>query len=75
MNTGACPNKKCDDFIVYDSINGFPIKCSRCSEEITEKHYQQFKEIMQATRAHLDSLKMSNVACKCNSIRSKLIIR
>lgn len=64
MNTGACPNRRCDEFIDFYSNNAFPTKCIRCREEITEKHHQQFKEIMQATRAHLDSLKMSDVACK-----------
>lgn len=64
MNAAACPNQKCDEFIEFDSINGLPTKCNRCNEKITEKHYQQFKEITQATRLHLDSLKMSNVACK-----------
>lgn len=65
MNTGACPNKKCDEFIDYDSIKEFPTKCNRCNEDITEKHYQNFKEIMQTTRSHLEELKMSDVTCKC----------
>lgn len=63
MNTGACPNRKCDEFIDFDAIAQFPTKCIKCSEEITGKHHQQFKDIMQATRSHLDALKMSNVAC------------
>lgn len=67
MNAGACPNQKCDAFIEYNSINKLPSKCSKCSEQITEKDYQQFKDIMQATRSHLDSLKMSNVACKLDT--------
>lgn len=72
MNTGACPNKKCDEFIEFSAINSFPTKCIRCTEEITEKHYQQFKDIMQATRSHLDSLKMSNIACKYDLISESL---
>lgn len=65
MNAGACPNKKCNEFIDFDSVNTFPLKCKKCNERISEKHYQHFKEIVNASRIHLDSLKMSNVACKC----------
>lgn len=64
MNAGACPNPKCSEYIDFDSIKMYPTKCKKCGEEITEKHYQHFKDIMNATRTHLDSLKMSNIACK-----------
>lgn len=70
MNAGACPNQKCDAFIEFNSINKFPVKCSKCSEEVSENDHQQFKEIMHATRVHLDSLKSSKVACKHENLRT-----
>lgn len=64
MNSGACPNAKCNEFIDFDSIKIFPTKCKKCDEHITEKHNQHYKDIMYATRMHLDTMKMSSVACK-----------
>lgn len=64
MNAGACPNAKCQEFINFDSIKSYPAKCPKCDERITEKDNQCFKDIMQTTRMHLDSMKMSSVACK-----------
>lgn len=71
MNAGACLNAKCTEYIDYDSIKIYPTKCQKCNELITKKNYQQFKEILNTTKTHLDSLKSSSVACKI-SISLKL---
>lgn len=68
MNAGACPNAKCSEYIDFDSIKTYPAKCRKCDEEITENQYQHFKDIMSATRSHLDGMKMSNVACKLSYV-------
>lgn len=68
MNAGACPNAKCAEFIDFESMTTFPTKCKTCDEVITEKHCQHFKDMMYATRMHLDKMKMSSVACKFNII-------
>ncbi|XP_031626334.1 histone-lysine N-methyltransferase SMYD3 [Contarinia nasturtii] len=62
MNAGACPNAKCQAFISFDTIKSYPTKCAKCNECISEKDAQRFKDIMQTTRMHLDSMKMSSVA-------------
>lgn len=65
MNAGACPNfVRCNEFIDFESVKKYPTKCQRCDERITNKHYQQYKDIMLQTRMHLDSMKMASVACK-----------
>lgn len=64
MNAGACANKQCNEYIDFDSIGAYPTSCKKCGERITESHHRQFKEIMSATRMHLDKMKMSSVACK-----------
>lgn len=66
MNAGACPNEKCNEYIDFELLKKYPANCMKCDESITLSHYQQFKDIMQATRMHLDSMKMSSVACKMN---------
>ncbi|XP_055307326.1 histone-lysine N-methyltransferase SMYD3 isoform X2 [Sitodiplosis mosellana] len=62
MNAGACSNAKCNEFIDFESLKKYPTNCKKCDERITAKHYQQFKDVMHATRMHLDSMKMSSVA-------------
>lgn len=64
MNAGACSNAKCTEFIDFDSIKTFASKCRTCDEPITRRNYQRYQDVMSATRHHLDSLKMSDVACK-----------
>lgn len=64
MDAGACPNTKCHESINFESLKNYPTNCKKCDERITVKHYQNFKDIMHATRMHLDSMKMSSIACK-----------
>lgn len=64
MNAGACPNAKCSEFIDFDTQKSYPTKCKKCDEPITENHYQHYADIMHATKMHLDTMKMSSVACK-----------
>lgn len=68
MNAGACPNAKCKEFIDFESKETFPTNCENCNEQITKEHYQHYKDIMHATRMHLDKMKMSSVACELLNI-------
>lgn len=62
MNAAACPNPKCNE--VLNLQNDETIKCPRCEEAVSEKCRQTFRDVMSATRMHLDKMKMCNVACK-----------
>lgn len=64
MKAGACPNAKCMEAVNFESIKAFPTKCNQCGERILEHHNQQFKDVMDATRMHLDNMKTSSIACK-----------
>lgn len=64
MNAAACLNKKCDAFIDFNTKPEFPMKCNKCDQSITAKHYEAFKDMVSVTREHLDKMKVSSMACK-----------
>lgn len=74
MNAGACTNPKCNEYIDIESCKRFPIKCEKCDETITEKHYQLYKDIMHATRMHLDTMQTSSTACKLEFLMMRIDI-
>ncbi|CAH1099652.1 unnamed protein product [Psylliodes chrysocephalus] len=56
MTGAACPNSDCDNCI--DSISMQPgDKCSKCDSLITEEFIKTFKEVLDMTCMHLDSMK------------------
>lgn len=67
MNAAACPNTKCSQIIHFDANTKLPFTCSNCDHFITEKHYQLYRDVDNATRMHLDNMKLSNIACEFGS--------
>lgn len=63
MSAAACPNSKCTEMIHFKENTKLPFNCSKCDHLITEKHYQMFRDVTNATGMHLDKMKMSNIAC------------
>lgn len=66
MNAAACSNSKCNEMIHFKENSKLPFNCNKCDHQITEKHYQMYRDVLHATRLHLDKMKMSNIACKLN---------
>lgn len=52
--------------IHFDENTELPFNCSKCDHLITVKHHQMYRDVVNATRMHLDKMKMSNIACKFN---------
>lgn len=63
MCAAACPNSGCIEMIHFKENTKLPFNCSKCDHLITEKHYQMFRDVTNATGMHLDKMKMSNIAC------------
>lgn len=40
------------------------IQCPKCSVTIPRNHIETFKDVMAATRMHLDKMKYSSMACE-----------
>lgn len=71
MNAAACSNAKCSGLV--NLLNCSPsanVQCAKCSVTIPRSHIESFKEVMAATRMHLDKMKLSSMVCEYKCMRS-----
>lgn len=76
MSAAACPNEKCYELIDFNDDTKFPFRCKQCDEQITVRHHLNYLEVMSMTKTHLDTIKMSNIACKIeqSKITEKILL-
>lgn len=57
IDGAACPNKDCDHFVDVECG-----KCDKCGTVADEGFISEFKEVLQMTEEHLQSMKQ--ISCK-----------
>lgn len=63
MNSAACSDPKCNGMVnLTDCKLSSAIQCPKCSVKIPRSHIETFKDVMTASRMHLDKMKYSSMA-------------
>lgn len=71
MNAAACSNAKCSGLVnLMDCSPSANVQCAKCLVTIPRSHIESFKDVMAATRMHLDKMKFSSMVCEYKPVRS-----
>lgn len=69
MNGAACPNRNCDNYIPPNSTPG--TSCSKCHSIVSERHLEEFREVIEFTEEKIQSMKHTTYLDVCKVCLAK----